>query len=98
VDGVLRLYEGETGSEVRSILAAPEHGWFSGLAFSPDGTLLATGTPTGLIQFWNPATGAEVASLQQEYGVITLAFSPDGEHLAVSARDVTVRLYGVPRA
>lgn len=98
VDGVLRLYEGETGSEVRSILAAPEHGWFSGLAFSPDGTLLATGTPTGLIQFWNPATGAEVASLQQEYGVITLAFSPDGEHLAVSARDMTVRLYGVPRA
>ena len=28
------------------------------MAFSPDGTLLATGTPTGLVQFWNADTGA----------------------------------------
>ncbi|HWQ11313.1 MAG TPA: WD40 repeat domain-containing protein, partial [Roseiflexaceae bacterium] len=96
LDGALRLYDGEDGLELRTIRAAPEHGWFAGMAFAPDGALIATGSPTGAIQFWNPDTGAEIASVQQDFGVIAMAFSPDGERLVVSARDATVRLYEVP--
>jgi WD40 repeat protein len=93
LDGAMTLVDGQAGTSVRTIPAAPEHGWFAGVAFSPDGELLATGTPTGLIQFWNAATGAEVASLTQEYGVVAMDFSPDGRQLAVSGRDARVLVY-----
>lgn len=89
----MTLFDGQAGTSVRTIPAAPEHGWFAGVAFSPDGELVATGTPTGLIQFWNAATGAEVASLTQEYGVVAMDFSPDGRQLAVSGRDTRVLVY-----
>lgn len=93
IDGALTLVDGQGGTIARTMRAAPEHGWFAAVAFSPDGALMATGTPTGLIQFWDAGTGAEVASVAQDYGVVAMAFSPDGQTLAVSGRDAAMRLY-----
>lgn len=95
-DGVLRVWDRWSGTLVRSIQARPEQGWFSAMAFSPDGELLATGTPTGVLQFWNAASGTEAARVEQEYGVLALAFSPDGAQLAVAGRDAGTTLYGLP--
>jgi WD40 repeat protein len=58
-----------------------------GLAFSPDGKLLATAhaynADPGEVMLWDIATGAKVATLPvADRGAVSVAFSPDGKFLA----------------
>lgn len=54
------------------------------LAFSNDGTLLATANLNGLVTVWNWAERTLIATIDQEgAGVSRMAFSPDGAHLAI---------------
>ncbi len=65
------------------------------LAFAPDGTL-ATGTLSGIVQLWNPITGAQVAGpLPVTAGpVSSIAFDATGGRFATTAsQDGTVKLY-----
>jgi WD40 repeat protein len=68
-----------------------------GVAFSPDGSRVATISRDGQVIVWNPTSGAVLLSLTghappgSQAGYQRLAFSPDGAHLAVGDGDV-VRL------
>ena len=78
------------------ILAEGKHGAspVGGVAFSPDGRLLASGHADGTIRLWDPASGKHRVSLAgHENTVSAVAFSPDGRLLASGGQDTTVRLW-----
>lgn len=70
------------------------------MAFSPDGTLLATGFQGGEIKLWDTATGELVHTILDHDSPITdeptvqFAFSDDGQLLGSSANGI-LRLWGV---
>jgi WD40 repeat protein len=69
------------------------------LAFSPDGTLLATGESDGTITLWDVKTRQALGILKGHRAAIShLAFSPDGRVLLSSSNDGTLRLWAVSTA
>jgi len=61
-------------------------GAVNGVAFAPDGTLLATASSDKTVRLWNPATGEHVRTFQgHTEGVYGVAFSPDGTLLATAS-------------
>jgi WD40 repeat protein/tetratricopeptide (TPR) repeat protein len=67
------------------------------VAFSPDGSILASGSLDKSVQLWQVSDGALLQKLTGEGQgpVESVAFSPDGQMLASGARDGAVRLWRV---
>ncbi len=89
-----RLYDLATGKERQ---LAGHRDFVSGLAFSPDDTLLATGSMDGTIRLWNTADGTANAALPGHIQETTdVAFSPDGRTLASLGRNESLKLWHLP--
>ncbi|GAA1413984.1 hypothetical protein GCM10009639_67580 [Kitasatospora putterlickiae] len=74
----------------------PNHinGNSTGVAFSPDGRVLATTGEDGMVRLWDPATRKPIGTLIGHSGeCFCPAFSPDGRVLATTGEDGMVRLW-----
>jgi WD40 repeat protein/DNA-binding SARP family transcriptional activator len=67
-----------------------------GVAFSPDGTRLATTDLDGTAKIRDATTGQELLTLSGHTDeLVNLAFSPDGKRLATTSLDGTARIWDV---
>ena len=89
----VRLWDLEDNRELRVLPGHMDHVFSA--AFSPDGTVLATGSGDQTTKLWNVATGELLNTFRgQGDEVIALAFSPDGKRLAsLGTADAVVKLW-----
>jgi len=104
-DGGIDLWNVDTGINLATIDARDSLPSANGLdsvdavAFSPDGSTLATGDSLGDTYLRNPGTGHITATLTDPgtgaFGVTSLAFSPDGSTLATGDSNSSVYLWNL---
>jgi WD40 repeat protein len=107
-DGPTRLIDPANGAE--RVLPGTREERVMCLAFSPDGSTLATGTgnescggrgpnggavPPGRIFLWDVASGRELRHIPAHHQAVNdLSFAPDGKYLASVGEEPFVRLWG----
>lgn len=87
----------ETGAYPTEVVPIIRHAnELTAVAFSPDGTLVITGSSDDTAKLWDVATGRLVRTLEgHAHSVTSVAFSPDGQHVVSGSNDKTLRLWEV---
>jgi WD40 repeat protein len=64
------------------------------VVFSPDGTLIASGSWDNTVRIWDTQTGGQLAMLEDHTSAVwSVVFSPDGTRIALGSEDKTVRIW-----
>jgi WD40 repeat protein len=73
--------------------------WVNSVAWSSDGTKLASSSSDGSIRIWNVGTAETITTLQGHiYVVWSVAWSPDGTKLASGSVDRSIRIWNAETA
>jgi WD40 repeat protein len=91
-EDVVKLWDAASGRELHTFQGHKRFVFWD-VAFSPDGTQLASGGVDQHVMIWDVATGAEVHRLRGPLGLLCLAFNPDGRWLVTGSNDRIVRVW-----
>jgi len=103
-DGTIKLFARpapEDYSKAQKPLATLQgsSGPVRSVAFSPDGSLIASGNWEDGLKIWNAQNGSEIFTLEGHMsGINELYFSPDGAWLVTAHVDEIVRVWDVKKA
>ncbi|MBW2456424.1 MAG: WD40 repeat domain-containing protein [Deltaproteobacteria bacterium] len=89
----MRLWDVETGKSKRVLEG--HGGGVRGLAYSPDGTKLASGGTDRTIRLWDVEDGSSRVLGEHPGRVYWMAFHPDGRRLGAGSSDGTARIWDV---
>ena len=85
----LKVWEADTGKEVRTLMERGPWSW--NVVFSPDGKWLACAVPGG-VRLWETTEWADGPVPKGSFTPTALAYSPDGKRLAAGCNDQVIRL------
>jgi WD40 repeat protein len=89
----------DTGSGQELLTLAGHADRLAFIAFSPDGTRLATASYDGTAKVWDSRSGEELLTLEGHTNrVFGVAYSPDGTRLATASQDGTAKVWDVSAA
>ncbi|HKG13304.1 MAG TPA: WD40 repeat domain-containing protein, partial [Pyrinomonadaceae bacterium] len=89
---VVRVVDVKSGRAVARLEAHP--GVVRALAFSDDGSLLASGSDDGVARVWDAEKGGLLRAFEGHAGAVgAVAFSPDGRLLASGGKDRTLKVW-----
>ena len=93
-DGTIRLWDLETGAEVRRFVGHVGQVWCAEV--SPDGRLLLSSGADKTVRLWDARTGVLVRKLLGHTDLATsVAFLPDGQRAVSCSTDKTVRVWNI---
>lgn len=99
LDGTTKVWEAATGKELFTLSSHIQSYDVFGaapgalLAFSPDGSRLAT-RDNDIVRIWDPGSEKEVLALSGHTAeVLAIAYSPDGRHIATGSADKTAKVW-----
>ncbi len=94
--GIVELLDTGIRESITTFRHTPGNRYGNRVAFSHDGTLLASGSGNSTIKVWNVATRQNIATLEGHTDqILSVDFSADGTLLASGSLDRTVRLWNV---
>lgn len=98
--GLAKLYSVEPGAEPKFVrdLAEAQDAVFA-VAFSPDGSRVATGGADRVLRVYDTAAGGDPVFQVEDHAdwILDLTFSPDGKLLATASRDKTSKVFDVEK-
>jgi hypothetical protein len=95
----LRPPSPQTGELLPETVLRGHAGTINDVAFSPDGTRLASGSCDWSVRVWDARNAEELLHLRGHAGKVNaVAFSPDGARLASASDDKTVRVWDARQA
>jgi len=95
-EGFIYFWNVESGELIHKV-EEDQYGVVSSLDFSPDDSMVVSGSADGTVRIWDAGSATLLKELlghsSQIFGI---CFSPDGENIASGANEGTILLWGLP--